>query len=513
MPADYEIHIDWNGDGDFADPLEDVTDRALARTNVTVQYGRDQYRALAPVSPARGTLELRDDDGRYHPDNAASPLAGLVGPGRELRIQATLSGTTYGLLRGHLDDYQPLPEIEHRSVQFTTLDALAKWQAVKLSTPLHFSVRTGEAVNLVLDALGWPMNKRDIDPGATVVRWWWEEGTDALEALRKIVRSEGPPALITVDADGNAVFRDRHHRLLRAASTTVQATWRSHGAEPTLGKDFTYDAGWRDVINDVTFAVPERQPAGVREVVWQSDGVIAIADGETIPVVAQASEPFTGAVTPVAGTDYVLRSGAVTVTLSRDSGQSATIHVKATGGPAVLSALQLRAHPVPVTHTVQVHGEDPVSVDKHGRRAYPDDAPWAGVHDALAVAQVILGHRAERLPVIRARMVGGNDTRLAQMLGRDLSDRVRVDWAGGHINADFYVERIEHTLSKGAPVHHETVFGCEKAPSQVTNVFRFDTTGAGFDQGRFGRTGLDDPANMFRFDTAGQGFDQGVLAH
>ena len=42
--------------------------------------------------------------------------------------------------------------------------------------------------------------------------------------------TEGPPSIAYVGPDGTFIFRDRHHRLLRAASLTPQATF---AREPT----------------------------------------------------------------------------------------------------------------------------------------------------------------------------------------------------------------------------------------------------------------------------------------
>jgi hypothetical protein len=202
----------------------------------------------------------------------------------------------------------------------------------------------------------------------------------------------------------------------------------------------------------------------------------------------------------------------VTLTLSRTTGSSATVFVKAIGGPAVIDGMRLRAYPVRVASTFQVHAEDSTSIDRYGRRSYSQDAPWAGIHDAEAIAQVLLAHRAERLPIISLRMVNGSDTRLTQQLSRDLSDRVTIVDAETGLNDEFYIERIEHTISE-AGKFHETTFGLEKAATIPANVFRFDTAGQGFNDGVFGQQGLDDPDLMFRFDTAGQGFDGGVFAH
>ena len=199
------------------------------------------------------------------------------------------------------------------------------------------------------------------------------------------------------------MFRDRHHRLTNTESLTSQATF-SNVAEPAFSAPLVYDQGWRDIVNSVTLSVDERAPSGVLEEVWASDKSYGIGDGETLVLRAELSDPVIGAVTPVGGIDYQLRSGTVTATLSRTTGASVTIFLKATGGPAVVEALRLRAYPVAVRSTRQVFADDSESIRKYGRKSYTQDAPWVNVHDAEAIAEVILAHRAERLPIASFRV-------------------------------------------------------------------------------------------------------------
>ena len=509
MPATFDVRIDWSGNSDFTGTGENVTTRTLARTDLVINYGRDQARSLAPIVPGRAEFELDNTSRDYSVDNLSSPLAGLILPARQVRIQATL-GSTYTLFRGHLDDYEVLPDRSSRSVRVSALDMLADFKT-DVSVELQDAVTTGEAIGLVLDALGWPEADRDIDVGATTIRWFWVERADGLTELQRIVNSEGPGAFAHVNESGQFVFRDRHHRLTRSASTTSQATFRDTGTEPLFSGPLVYDHGWRDVINSVTISVDERDPTAELEDVWSSDRTYSVADGQTVPIHAEGSDPFYDAVVPVAGTDYTLVSGTVEITMPRTAGQSTTLFVRGVGGPAVILGLKVRAHPVRVVRTIQGQAEDTASIAKYGRRTYSGEAPWAGVEDAQAIADTILAYRAERLPIVNLRVVNGNDTRWTQQLSRDLSDRITIVDAETGLSGDFFIERIEHRISD-AGLFHETVFGCEKVPTAGTSLFRFDVAGAGFNDGKFGATGLDNASTMFRFDTASQGFNDGILS-
>lgn len=492
----WSFAIDWNGDGDFSDTGETIT-RVLDQAGVSVQYGRDDGRTLSPCSPGQMQVELNNQSRDYSPDNTSGPLFGSLGPGRAVRLRSTHNATTYDVFRGVIDSYDLTVDPPMRRVQLGMVDAISQLAAVQVSTPLYRGLRTDQAISAVLDAAGWPAAARDLDAGSSVVRWWWAEDATAWDAIQDLVDSEGPGALATVDGSGNFVFRSRHHRLLRSASTTSQVTFRSSGAEPRHSA-ISYDAGWSAVVNSVTFSVEVRD-AAIFGVVWSSTDTIAIADGETVLVNAQPEDPVFNAVTPLSGYDYTVSTGVVSASLQRTSGQSLTIALTASGGPAVVTSLQLRAWPVPVARTIRVTAEDVASIAKYGRRTWSGTAPWASVYDASAIAELLLASRAERLPTVTLTVKGGNDTRLTQQLSRDLSDRVTIVDADTGLNDDFWIGRIEHSIGLGGR-YLETRFYCEQIPTQPSAVMILGTGQLGTNT--LGGTGLDDPTTVFTLGTS-----------
>src|SRR5574341_734563 len=211
----YTVAIDWNNDGDYDDTAENVTDDVLASGPVVFQYGRDQARALSP--PAVGTLgfTLCNADRIYSPENPASPIANDIAPAAPIKVEEVIDNVLYPLMRGRTDRGD-------RSAVITGLDGLALLRGAKISTELYEAQRTGTLVGVILDQVGWTA-PRDLDLGATHVPWWWASQADAFDLLAELLASEGPPSIAYVAPDGTFVFRDRHHRLLRAASLTSQA--------------------------------------------------------------------------------------------------------------------------------------------------------------------------------------------------------------------------------------------------------------------------------------------------
>jgi hypothetical protein len=492
-------------------PNDDVTEDVLTAGIVT-SYGRNQNRQLSPAGVGNAGFSLCNVTRLYSAENTASPLYGDIGPARPVHLEVTHGGVVYPVHAGRIDDFEVHPDRANRSADITSLDGLALLQGVKISTELMVAPRTGQIINRILDAVGWTAG-RDIDAGATFPRYWWAEDDNAFDAMQDVVRAEGPPAIGYVAPDGTFVFRDRHHRLQDAASLASQAVFAEELVDcdsvPVTGFDYTapfgYEHGWRDIVNVVSLPVEQRVIDPAVSVVWSSDTPFTITAGQTVQVTASASDPFLKAVTPVSGTDIVTAGGVtVSATLSRTSGQSVVVSVTGTSGTGTVTYLQLRALAVPVSQTTKVTEQDAASMATNGERTYPESVPWAGLGDALAVAQVILAHYAQRRPIVTVRMVAQDGAHLLQILTRTLSDRVTIRNGELGLDDDFFIESVTHTIQRintGKPPVHAVVFGCERQLDTASLVpFTFDLAGHGFNDGQFVGVGVDDPDTVFIFD-------------
>lgn len=521
LPTDggIKVYVDWDAT-DLYGYTDDVTSRVrVAASPVTVEYGRDQSTALAPTVAGRGGFTLDNRDGRYSSHNQSSPLYGLIRPARPVRVTRQIGSTLYQLFVGHTDDSPVNPDIDADTVALSLVDALADLRTQHITTGLYRDIRTGDAVRNILTAAGWDMSLVDIDLGATVIPWWWEDNTDALTALDKVLRSEGPPALLTIGGNGTIVFRDRHHRLTRTQSNTVQSTWRASGPlEPFMQKGFTYNEAWDQIVNEATVSVDVRTlgPVGV---VWQSDSTITLSAGEQKMITVTADNPFLNGIDPVDGVDFTTLSGSVTCRLLRNSGASTPVIITAGNTPAAISNLQVRGQAVTVAYTMQVSDSDAVSISDYGRRSFQGDLPWCGVEDARDVLNLIVSSRSAPLPILSVRFVIGNNFPRAQsVLDRDIGDRVTVIEPRTALNHDFFIESIRHEFT--SEYDHTVVFGLEMCGNAFNHsvlpplpVFRLDTPGAGLDLGHLGKGINDDGITaVFLLDVSGQGLNQGALA-
>jgi hypothetical protein len=501
----------------------DILDGGAAGS-VTATWGRDQFRPLSPAALGTGATALTNKDRVYSPDWPTSPLAGDQDAARPVQGQVVFNGTVYPLFFGYLDDYTVTVSRSNRSVALSFQDGLSRAQNTAVSTALYQGIRTGDAVNVILDAIHWP-GPRDIDPGGTVMPYWWLENTLVPTALDDLVRSEGTPAIAYPAPDGTFVFRDRHHRLLRPQSLVVQESYAAGelgvcGTTPPAGlsfsEPFTYAHGWKDIVNSVSFSVGERAPSADVSAVWTSNTPVSVQAGQTVLVQVSASDPFIDPLVPVAGTDFtVTAGGTVNAGLTSVNAQSATITLQAVGSDATVSGLQLRATAVPVASTVTISAQDTASISQHGQQNYPNTVPWAGYADAQAVAQLIINRYAQRRPTVQLTVESSDPQHFAAVVGTEISDLVNIEHDEMGLDSPFYVEHIAHAVSRmnppGQPPVHLVTLGCEEQGGATGNPFTFDQRGAGFDDGEFG-SGADTPDTVFIFDDPVQGrFDYGLL--
>lgn len=519
----YSLLVDWDDDGVVTGTGDNVTPDVLGGGSWNFSYGRDQARQLSPGAVGRAAFSVCNADRVYSPENADSPLAGDLGPARKVFMDASFQGVDYPLFRGRIGDFQVHVEFTNRNVDFTAFDGLAELQSAEISTQAYRASRTGDLVNVILDAAGWPADLRDVDPGATHPHWWWADGKDAFTALQELILSEGPPSIAYVAPDGVFTFRDRHHRILRERSLDSQASFSAAqfgcDAPVVTGFDyippFDYSHGWRDIINQISISSQQLTAETVESVVWEYGVPVSLTAGSTQEITAEASSLFIDAVTPVEGIDYTVSGGPVAVTINRTSGQSTTIRIMATGA-AVVTGLQLRATTVENTGVINTNKSDADSISDNGIRTYPQSIIWAGEHDAGAVADIILAHYAIRRPIVGLRIVTQDEAHTEQILTRTISDKIDITNGELGLSSPFLIESVSHTITRigenRVPVHY-AVFGCERDLDRGgDNPFIFDMSGHGFDQGEFGTSGLDDPGSVFIFDDAVQGqFDSGLF--
>lgn len=527
----YRLLADWSRGGDYSGTLETLSTggHVVKDTDIIAKWGRTEPRTTQDAAAGEMSFTLNNQGRQFSPENAASPIAGRVVPGTPVKLTVDVAGTTETIFEAPIDKVAVASSVNN-AFSVECLDGWGKPGNTQLSTAVYAGQLTGTLIGVILDAIGWPADKRDIDPGVTLVPYWWAEGVDASTAVDDLVHSDGPPAIAYVRS-GVFYFRDRHHRVTDAEAMTSQGTCTHIIPSGPIGTDhkilkgaYTYDHGLDHIVNSATIEVSPRVP-DVRQVVWSSEDSIALGINEEITLVIRTDDPFIDLQMPsraitytdedeVLTRDYQTTAGSVSFILSRTSGQSALLTI--IGGPSgayIPGGIKLRGTPLKAGPSRVFTATDTGSQAIYGESEWPGSAPWAYFYDAQAIVDQIVTIYAHPMPTIEfsvdARL---SDTTKAFAAAAEISQRitVRVDAIG--LNDDFIIEQITHTIRRLGDRHILTIGAQMAEPIQAVNPFTFNVAGAGFNQGQFTLATGNNPTTMFRFGVAGQGFNQGVFS-
>lgn len=280
--------VDWNDDGDFGDTGEDVS--TYVRYPVWTQRGRakvdDEFRA------GRGGFQLRNEDGRFTPLYASSPLYPNVLPGRTVQVQVTYDGTTYPVFYGRCtpESQKSKPPGE---VGFTMVDAFEQLRLGLTNTPLMTSVRQDEVITNVLDDINWPAGLRDLDTGPDTLGVFPNHNRLPVNALQ-LAAKQDPGAALFLSRAGEVVYQNRYFRSSQAVYATLAGTFDE--IDPQLRQE--------DLADAVRATYPRFEVQTALQAVWTLQLPRWLPPGEST-FEFENQVPATGYVTTlVANTDY-----------------------------------------------------------------------------------------------------------------------------------------------------------------------------------------------------------------
>lgn len=142
-----------------------------------------------------GKLDLTVQDvypGRYNPKNTASPIYGKIVPMRPGSLDASLDGgnTYIPLFTGWMSESSSNPDWPG-SATFTFLD-LFIWltRAKNVVIASTGPTTAGAAINLVLDAVGWPSYLRSISTGGPIPGFSVALGENLLTVVSELIAAD-----------------------------------------------------------------------------------------------------------------------------------------------------------------------------------------------------------------------------------------------------------------------------------------------------------------------------------
>jgi hypothetical protein len=208
-----------------------------------------------------GTLQvtLNNKDRRFDPLNLSGPYvllgASQVEPMRPVRVRATWRGQEYWLFTGYVDTWEgSYLAPQYAETVLTATDGfkvLAAYDRAEQATAVGQGELSGVRVTRLLDAAGWPAEKRVIDAGTATLTGTKLAGT-ALAELQLVAETESGDLLI--DPEGNVTFLQAYSVALSPRGAESQATF---GDDPT-GSELRYA--------DVTLAYDDESLVNIAQI-------------------------------------------------------------------------------------------------------------------------------------------------------------------------------------------------------------------------------------------------------
>ena len=217
---------------------------------------RGRINELGQFGSGSCTLILSNADNRFNPTNVSSPYYDStegktkIQPLKRLRISATYDSITYRVFEGFLDKI-PVSYPANGNDSVVTLQAsdafrlfrqgdiasrgfrlgLPGFSEVGQSTRLSFTPSGNELsstrVTNILNSIGWPTTRRDINTGTLNVGT--QQDTDnVLSSMQECETAEN--AQFFIAKDGKVTFRNRDYRLSNTSAINVQATFSNDGS-------------------------------------------------------------------------------------------------------------------------------------------------------------------------------------------------------------------------------------------------------------------------------------------
>lgn len=526
--------IDWDRDGDFTDPGEDVSGDILAATSgpgFQARWGRDQPRAFSPPITPDAACDLNNESGTYSNLFTGSALYGYVQKGAPAIFELEHGydipfndpdvpfNDTHTLFNGKSRQrlftgmVWDIPEEGGMGsyvarVKMLSSNGLLLTEGSVTTQQVYTNKRTDEIITLILDEIGWPMGARKIGIGLTTILYWWAEGKNALQAVMEMLVSEGASAVCYIDAYGNFVFRPRDWRSTNPRSIVSQAIFSDtvFGIDPTFAStavpmndintlfnglpdvslyyvgEPVVRANPDDVVNDASAFVNTRALQTLAPI-WSWGQTISLGANQSADFWPSASDPFMNAQVPVSGTDYTTSNALASVTLQSLTGQQAKLTLTATASGATVNGLQLRAQLLSVVGSSNIKTTLSVptlaeSKLRHGPHPYAIPIwPELNPNQAQDLVNGFVLQYLRIRPQFTIAVVADSRDHQNAVFRLDVDDRVTIINQRRAIATDVIIERIEHrSLSKTV---HMAILGCEQAFQ--SSIARWNNTNTRWD--------------------------------
>lgn len=471
--------IDWDGDGDFSEDVENVTQYVISANWELGSHKPFQYVA----DEAKLTLVLNNADRRFSPEYSDSPLAGMVLPRR--KVQVRLYDIVFDNLGNVVFDNNGDPVLVLRDVMYsgwistinptwgihkgpfqTTIEASGSkgiLDRARITIPIMTSARTDTIIQAILDAslTGYNAITYDLSAGLVTHAYAgdsWDSDTTAYQALVSAVQAEW--GIFYFDRDGTAVFRTRDW-LTSEDDITLTIT-DDEGDEMLYGMKYRFGQDIANVINVEYF--PRTVSTVTTDVLYTMPSSITITPGGTYTF--KASYTSTEGQT-VGGTNVSTPStGASTLHFSSGSATVTTFTANATGfeilltnnsavANCVVDVLIVKGRKLTSFAKQTATSTDSTSVGLYGEAQYTISSKLLGDPDlAKTLADFILSYRANPQGYVTEVSVISRSSALATLMPSIvIGNKIRVTEQQTGTERDYRVVGERHEVSDGGNIY------------------------------------------------------------
>jgi len=513
--VDIETSVSWDGTGLYDGPLDNLSEpNRRIQGSLRIRRGKDEALPAGRPMVPEFSFEVQNEDRELSPAYAGSSIYRLVRPNKPARVIFRAgAGIDYNADIRYTEDIPYNGAIEttlvtgltrqpqqrtapgDRTVSLSARGQMGRLQTDTISTPLYESIRTDEAIGIILDLAGWPADKRDLSVGDTTMQWWFLDDAEPFAAIVELLDTEGIPAAIFERGDGTLVFQNRNYRTTNPRSTSPVASFQDH-FESILGyndaidynAETDYNGGtglfhsgiedlttYEDVFNAARMTVRRRAVSLLKKVGEYGEALVLSA-GQTYDMAITTSDPCYSFTAPVDGTDYTVSAGSLASTPTMvglnaqrpvvrwvAGGSGATILGVTSNGPQLQATVAEVIREVPITHSLDTstsvaENDGRISVFNVQARQEISESAARSLCDSAVL------HQQFARPRVRVTVKNIDARHLIYQVDLDVSDAIGVQSShlGYGVNqepGDFWIDQIDY---ENAPEAFVATFTCQQ---------------------------------------------------
>ncbi len=326
------VLVDWDTDGDYTGPDEDITSRVL---DITIAHGL--YDALGGL-PVLGTVTAStasatvDNSDRWlSPDNPSGIVADhpeLAGGYYRVPIRIEM-GYVHGgapelLVQfvGEIESSEQQESYGQAVVQFACLDRSLGLTQAKQSSAIYRAYRADALMAVLLVGAGYL--SYDLDTAITEVPHAWLDDENVLEEIKALAAADG--GMFWFSKGGTPTYRRMTAPLERADSRMAVVDLEAGSAETVRDS-----LAWRDMYSGIIVEWAGRYVGALADL-WTAPRAVSVPPGATVREEARFRYPAERVLAPVYDTDYTCITSAPKVVPSN----LVTIAMTAYGQRAIL---------------------------------------------------------------------------------------------------------------------------------------------------------------------------------